>query len=824
MPKRFRSILWISAAPLAMIVPGQVSAQEAARQTAPSTVSSQEGSGQLGDIVVTAERRSTSLQRTPIAIQAVDGGTLQQANVSKPVDLVKLVPGLSVSRGFGGLNNIYIRGIGAQIVNAFGDMAVAQSIDGGYVARGTALSGAFLDVERIEVLKGPQGTLYGRNATGGAINYIANHPTFETGAQFDAQYGNFQAVDVKGVVNLPLSDKLAVRAAAGFIRHDGYLARTGMDDQNTFAGRLSLRYEPSSEFSVYLAGDYSRDRGNGVGQVVMNTTATHATAITADPWQGPPLGFYAPANYNGQLQNPGVGCTLLPGANQCVVPNTVTFNPNLYGPGVGGYALNPDTVGRWAPGSFVKNHTWGVMGQFDWHGPGFTLTFLPAYRHTLANWVNPAGGYNTIINTPADQQSYEARLASDGTGKLKWLIGLYYFKETQTPLENYWNFNQVPGGLVTNQGNIGRDYRLSDISYAAFGQATYSITDALRLTAGLRQTHEKKTIGGRFLIGQPAYTDIGGTPFCPVGVAGTAYNLATSQCVVNSSGTRAWNATNWKVGLDYDIGRRSMVYANVSTGFHAGGFNDGLNAPAGTFNFKNSYEPENITAYALGAKKRFLDNRLQLNVELFYWSFKKKQYGALSVLYPPVVGFPILNVGNLKEYGADVEATFLATPDDLLTANVSYLHSRFDNYVFTPTSQVTCPAIGMNPILHIPIVDCAGKAVPNAPQWTATLSWQHTFRLKGDSAIVAGVRSNIQSDTDLTIGAPAFARQNGYQLTDLWLTFRQSERWSVTGFVNNLTNTQAYNNAQQSFNSGDPTWWGNILPPRTYGVRVSVKY
>jgi len=824
MAKRFTAPLWVSAASTAMIVSQFAFAQDA-KQAGASATSEEAQPGELVTIVVTAERRSTNLQRTPIAIQAIDGEGLQQANVSKPVDLVKLVPGLSVSRGFGGLNNIYVRGIGAQIINAFGDMAVAQSIDGAYVARGTALSGAFLDVQRIEVLKGPQGTLYGRNATGGAINYIANHPTFVTSARFDAQYGNYNSVDLKGVVNLPLSDKLAVRAAAAFVKHDGYIQSTGMDDQNTFAGRVSLRYEPSSEFSMYLAGDYSRDRGNGVGQVVMNTAASHATAITSDPWQGPPLGFYAPANYNGTVQNPGTGCTLLPGANQCVPPNTVTYNPNLFGPGVAGYALNPDTVGHWASGSFIKNSTWGVMGQFDWHGPGFTLTVIPAYRHTLANWVNPAGGYSTIIDTPADQQSYEARLASEGKGPLKWLVGLYYFKETQAPFERYWNFNQVPGGLITNQGYIRRDYNLSDISYAAFGQATYSITDSLRLTAGVRQTHEKKMISGLFRIGQPAYTDIGGTPFCPVGVAGTAYNLATSECVVPSNDARSWNATNWKVGIDYDLGPRSMAYASVSTGFHAGGFNDGVNAPAGTFNYKNSYEPENITAYAIGTKNRFLSNRLQLNLEIFYWRFKNKQNGALSVLYPPVVGFPILNVGNLKEYGADFEATFLATADDLLTANVSYLHSRFDNYVFTPTSQVTCPAIGMNPILHIAVVDCAGKSVPLAPKWNASLSLQHTFRLHGDSELVAGVRSNLQSSTDLTIGAPAFARQDGYQLTDLWLTYKApGDRWTISAYVNNVTNTEAFNNAQQSFNSGDTTWWGNILPPRTYGVRASVSF
>jgi len=806
-------------------IPLTLAATDAARaQTAPAEAPADE-STQLQDIVVTAERRSSDVQRTPIAIQAVTGASLEAASVTKPVDLVKLVPGLSVSRGFGGLNNIYVRGIGAQIINAFGDMAVAQSVDGAYVARGTALSGAFLDLQRVEVLKGPQGTLYGRNATGGAINYISNHPVFQTAAKLDGQVGNYGDRELKGFLNVPFGDKLAVRAAAGVIKHDGYIRTTGMDDQDTVAGRFSILYKPTDTLSIYSSADFARDRGNGVGQVVLNTVSDHASAMTNDAWQGPPLGFYAPANYNGALQDPGAGCTLGPSANQCRPPNTVTFDPNRYGPGVGGYRLNADTVGRWAPGSRLHNNTWGVSTQIDWVGPGATLTLLPAYRKTLAEWTNPAGGYQTIIHTPAEQQSYEARLASNGGGPLKWLAGLYYFRETQRPFERYWNFNQVPGGLITNQGYIRRDYKLSDMSYAAFGQATYSVTDALRLTAGLRYTEEKKTISGLFRIGQPAYSDIGGTPFCPVGVAGTTYNTPTSECTVPAGDSRKWTATNWKIGVDYDIGPRSMIYANVSTGFHAGGFNDGVDAPAGSFNYKNSYEPEKITAYALGSKNRFLDNRLQLNAEIFYWDFKGKQNGALSVLYPPVVGFPILNVGDLKEYGADVDVTFLPTSDDLVTTSVSYLHSRYDHYVFTPTSQVSCPAVGMNNVLHIAIVDCAGKPVVNAPQWTATISWEHTFHLAGGGEVVGGARSHLQSKTDLTIGAPAFAQQKAYQTTDLWVTYRpRSEKWSLTAYVNNVTKTEAFNNAQQSFNSGDTTWWGNILPPRTFGVRASVSY
>jgi iron complex outermembrane receptor protein len=787
--------------------------------SADSTAASSEG---LEEIVVTAERRSESVQKTPIAITALTSEELTDANVTRPEDLQDLVPGLSVFRAFGGMNNIYVRGIGTQIANAFGDESIAQSLDGVYVARGTALSGAFLDAQRVEILKGPQGTLYGRNATGGAINYISNRPEIgTTSGGVDVQLGNYNDVELKGFVNVPLSPTFAIRAAFGYIKHDGYIESSGADDQDTRAVRLSMNFVPSDAASLLVITDFSQDKGNGTGEVVLNRNANHATAVTSNPWSGPPIGFYAPANYNGTLQNPGVGCTLLPGANQCIPPNTVTYNPNFYGPGVGGYALNPNTIGVWPAGGYLDNQNWGVMAQLDLQVGDFaTLTAIPAFRNTIGRWDNPVGGYNTIVNTPADQSSFELRLASAHSGPLKWLAGLYYFDEKQQPFEHYWNFNQVPGGLISNQGLIGRDYELSDMSYAAFTQATWSVTDAFRVTGGLRYTDEKKTGTGLFTIGEPAYTDIG-TPFCPIGLDGTTYNLATSNCQVPLNNSKSWTATNWKVGLEYDLSDKSLAYFSASTGFHAGGLNDGISSST----YSASYEPEKILAYALGSKNRFMDDRLQVNAEAFVWKFTDKQYGALSVLNPPVVGFPILNVGDLNEQGLDIDVNYRLTASDLFGVSFEYLHTKFVNYVFSPTSTVDCPSIGTVPVLGIAIVDCKGKSVPNAPEYSATLSYQHFLTLGNTGEITFGARSHIQSATDLTIGAPAWARQQAYTRSDLWLSFAPSgSRYKVTAFVDNVENSQVYSNAQQSFNSNDPTWWGDIKPPRTFGVRASATF
>jgi iron complex outermembrane receptor protein len=807
-------------------------------------------SPELQEIVVTAEKRSESLQKTPIAIQVISGNTLQEAGVSSIEDMTKLVPALSVWRQAGGLNSIYLRGIGSEVGNAFADVAVAQNIDGVYIARSEALAGAFLDVQRVEVLEGPQGTLYGRNSTGGAVNYITNKPTNELGGDLTVGVGDHSRREVSGDVNVPLTGTLALRAAFGYIAHDGYIQSTDMNDQDTIATRISALYKPTDAISLLVVGDYSRDGGNGVGEVAINTSASRATVTTSTPWSGPPVGNYAPLNYNGALKVPAPGCIYAPAANplSCVnsasLPNTVSVVPNYYGPGIAGVAVNPNTIGTWAPGSSLDNQTAGIMAQLDWDLDFGTVTLVPAYRHTLRDNRAATGGFGENVDLPADQTSVELRLASPANSKVKWVGGLYYFNETQHDDENYLEFVPLPNviyaGVIPHfdpaipfidaQGYFGRRYRLGDKSAAAFGQATYPVTDALRLTAGIRYSYEDKTASGYSPINMPEYAGILGpgtvNPLCPVGIGGTTYVESLSQCQVPIAGNLKSYYTTWRAGAEYDVTANSMLYANASTGFHAGGLNDGLNGPG----YSNTYKPETILAYALGAKNRFFGDSLQLNIEAFDWLFKNKQFPSLTAIYPPVISLPVINVGDLPEYGLDIDAHILATKYDLFGITLEYLHATFSSFVFAPSTGSTgCPNVKPARFSGVgaPFVDCAGKPYPNIPAWSTTMSYQHTVELADRAAIVAGVRTHIQSGVDLSVGAPPSAHQSGYTKSDLWVAYTvASGKWTVTAYVNNVENTAVLTNVSPSFNAGggDSTYWANIQDPRTYGARVHFKF
>lgn len=829
---------------LSLIAAGSAWGEDA--NIAPTTASSAE----LQEIVVTAEKRSENLQKTPIAIEVIPGNLLVDAAVSSVEDMAKLIPELAVYRASGGMNNIYLRGIGSEVQNSFADLAVAQNIDGVYVARGEALAGAFLDIQRVEVLEGPQGTLYGRNATGGAINYITNKPSGQLDGDLTVGMGDYNRREVNGAVDIPVTGNLATRLAFGYIAHDGYISSTDMNDQDTIATRLSALYTPTDKISLLVVGDYSRDGGNGVGDVVLNPNASHATVATSKPWAGPPLGNSAPLNSNGVLKLANPGCIYAPAANplSCVnsssLPNTASLVPNFYGPGVAGIAVNPATNGTWNPGSALNNQTWGIMAQLDWDLGFATATLVPAFRHSLQDNVETVDGFGEIVDIPAKQASVELRFSSPAESRIKWVGGLFYFDETQHDNENYLDMQQAPNFLyataipnydpsipiLTDQGYFGRRYVLGDTSAAVFGQTTYPVTDALRLTAGVRYSYEDKTASGYAPIGMPEYLGIFGpgtvNPGCPVGIGGTIYVESLSQCQLRIAGDLKSYYTTWRAGVDYDLTPKSMVYANASTGFHAGGFNDGLNGPG----YSNTYKPETILAYAIGIKNQLLDDKLQLNVEAFDWHFKNKQFGTLTAIYPPVVALPILNVGDIPEYGLDIDAHYLITQHDLVSVALEYLNATFSHFVFAPATGTTvCPNVTPPQFSGVgaPFVDCAGKRLPNIPAWSTTMSYQHTVNLADGAAIVAGIRSHIQSGVDLSMGAQPFAQQSGYTKSDLWLAYTiASGKLTVTGYVNNVENTAVLTNTTASFNAGngDPTYWANIEDPRTYGIRVHFKF
>jgi iron complex outermembrane receptor protein len=712
----------------------------------------------VADIVVTAERRSQSLQRSSLAIQVLTSADLERTKPSQATDLNALVPGIQIATG-GNAAQIYIRGVGDFAASALSNPAVAVNIDGVYVARPQAVNGLFYDIGRIEVLKGPQGTLYGRNASGGAINLITNRPSLSGASGFaTVSIGNYDLKQLEAALNIPLGETLAIRGALNLLDRDGYLS-DGTDDDQRQAGRLRLLWEPSQNFSLLLNADYTHEGGKGPGYVMLPRPAGTGSWTSAASPQG-----------NAQLAS------------------TLPLGPVL--PPVGN-----DT--------FRRNDFWNFSAEMNLELGFATLTVLPAYRDASLRERNyPAGLRNTIPRSRSKQSSVEVRLADDGQW-LKWVIGGYAFRERQSAQQ------QVFQGHFQDTAGF---YNPLTKSYAAFGQATATLTDTLRLIGGLRYTHERNTLTGQLFTNSPLSVPPG-TPL--------------PALLANFGGRKSFNAFTWKAGAEFDIGARNMLFATASTGFKAGGFNQTV-APDDT------YDPEKITAFEIGSRNAFVGGRLILNFEGFYWKLRDAQ--AAHVKFDPLGNVNLItdNAGRSRSYGGNVELIAKVTDSDTLRGFAEYNNARYSDFsfdtafsifgspVFNPAStgcSIGTPVAGSVFGTQIVRIDCSGRTVPRAPRWSGNASWAHDFALGNGGIVTATAALQFASARWLAFDYVANERVSGYASGDFDLLYTAPQkRWSIAAFVHNLTKKEIYTGGgEQAF--APPLVYATIAPPRTFGIR-----
>ena len=738
----------------------------------------------LDEVIVTAQRREENLQRIGVAVSAVTSKDLLNAGISQSDDLGKVVPSLQVQPTAGTTVSIYLRGVGTQSGNAYAENAVAFNFNGIYIGRPTAAVGTFFDLQRVEVVKGPQGTLYGRNATGGAINVIPNRPALgELSGAVDLEYGNYDNKRGSAFVNLPLGDKVALRLAGQAVDRDGYLS-DGTQDEHGQAGRLSLLFQPSSDWSAVLVADYFHAGGKGQGGVLApgsrfppGTGANTAPPLKDRIGASDPISIAALASYASTLFGPpfcgGFGNLLTSG---CVItPANNTLDSNFYG---------------------VSATIEGDIG-FG------TLTVIPAYRRTETNEDGYIVGFriNKVENT--DQKSLEVRLASRDDQRLRYVLGGFYFAEDQDA-NNFFTL----GTLSTNRFTP----KLSTDSKAVFAQLTFDVSDTFRLIGGARYTDETKDALTR--------SAAGGLPGAVLPPLGSPF-----------SGHLNFKKTTWKAGAEWDVRPRSLIYANVATGFKSGGFYTALPP-------QNTFGPENLTAYTIGSKNRFLDNRLQINVEGFYWDYTDQQVsfvGGINTAIGVQSGGITVNAGKAKIYGTELEAVFALTDADRFTANVQYLHGSYDSLVFDAFSSTGgairqgCTILSSrlaNPGVNAArfyTTDCSGMQTLNSPEWTTNLGYQHVFELSSDMSLTFGANTQYVSSRQLALNYLPETRQGAYHMSDAYLMLEgPGKRWSVAGYINNIEDTTVL-----SFGGLKPVVdvaYVALRPPRTYGVRMGYRF
>lgn len=717
----------------------------------------------IEEIVVTAERRQETLQKSSVSVQVISADGLERSGATQATDLNRIAPGVQIGTG-GNAAQIYIRGIGDFAVSALSNPAVAFNVDGVYVARPQGTNSEFYDIERVEILKGPQGTLYGRNATGGAINLISRAPLLgQLNGRMSLELGNYSSKHFEGAVNVPVGETLAIRAALNVVDRDGYLS-DGTDDDVRQAGRIRVLWKPSEVFSALISADYAHEGGNGPGYTLLPRPPG------ANPWDS---------------------------ASSAAANAILTTTPPL------GFLVPPV-----ASDSYRSNRFWNLSAELNWNLAFATLTLLPAYRDAdLGERNYPAGLRNTIPTATSHALSTEARL-SNSTDRLKWVAGLYYFKEDQQARQ------QIFEGFLQDNDN---DYAPSTKSYAAFGQATLSITQTLRLIGGARYTYEDQSLTGAIHTNSPANLPPG-TPL--------------PSLIESFGGTQHFSRTTWKGGAEYDLSPDNMLYFTASTGFKAGGFNQTVEPMA-------TYLPEKLTAYEFGARNRFFEGRLQVNAEVFKWDDKDNQVA--HVVFDPLgnVNLVTQNAGAATIKGANIDIQARLTPTDTARLFTEYNDAKFQRFsyesaysifgsqIFNPTStgcRVGTPFAGGTFGTQLATVDCAGFQLPRSSKWTARAGYEHTFNLPNGARVVPQVNAQFASAQWLAVDFVPTERVGSYVLTDLDIAYNDAnDRWSVTAFVHNLANRAAYSGGgEQAF--VPQLVYATIMPPRTYGVRASYNF
>lgn len=705
---------------------------------------------QLTDIVVTAQKREGDLQRTPIAISAFGGSTLEDRGIKDIANLQSYIPNLNIGQEQDG-TKISLRGIGLQGTTSISDSGVAFYIDNFYVGRPSGGSAVFFDIDRIEVLRGPQGTLYGRNATGGVVNVISKLPsTKEFAGQIGASYGSRNMFEGRAMLNVPLTDIAALRVSGLYSREDGYIknlstlpgTKDGFGSDGDYSFRGQLLVGTPDEVEVLLFGNYSKQKGTGVTMSFLERNIG-----------GPPP-------VQALLRT-------IPADN----PNPLLTNNNY-----GGY-LDIETTTTWAK---LTKDFGGVQAVVQ----GGKMWQVSDLVQDFDGSSVDVGRFRKYQNS--DATSLEARLASTGGGALSWIIGGYYFNEEVYILRDVRLNGLTPGGIITLPPFLLDEWGTSR-TLAAFGSATYKVTPTVRITAGARYTDDYK--GGskvtRGNFGQPFPPDIPNALF---------------------SGITSFNKVTWKVGAEWDAADHTLVYANVSTGYKAGGFNISSDA--------SPYLPENITAYELGIKTDFLDRRARLNVDAFYYDYTDMQLTTLGTFGPSnAPGQFTVNAGSARIYGIELDGQFKVTRDLLLMASYAYTDATF------------IKLSNLDPRINI-VQDLSGKTVPYVARHVFNVGAQYNVEVGSAGTLSLGVNYAWHSKKYLReFNDPVIDLVPDNGKTDITIGFDVAGTGlKLAGYVTNLEDRIERNNIYVSPGFIGSSAVTSYTKPRTFGVRADLKF
>jgi len=721
-----------------------------------SAAADSKGSEPVEEVIVTASKRSELLSKTPVAVSALDTNQLKDSGVVTLKDLTSAVPDVQIHTiGVDSFVGITIRGISNLDYSGNADPAVSTYIDGMYIGLSQGFANELYDLERVEVLRGPQGTLYGRNATGGNVNVITADPKNAFAASADVSYGNYNDIQVHGMVNIPVNDELQVRAAFMTHRNDGYFDDLGTTARNygmsdDFGARLTGLWKPNSSFKWRLSLDGFVSKGT--------PWASIETGADGKPVNGLPV-----------YQQP----------------------------------VGPDPQ----PDNYIRNLA--VRSRMDWNASdSISVAYIAGYQSLNAyyDWATtgqpgaPANtGWEQYVQYSSTFQSHELNISYDSKA-LKNVFGGSFFYQNSPPSVGAGIYNAIDYNYTTVPTAAAQDS--TKRAWGIFDQATYSVTDRLRFTGGVRFSSERQFIGaGLASIG--CITN--GTSSL------TLYQYRTLTTVPagcfnsppSASGSGSWSSVTWKAGLDFDVNERTLAYVSAATGFKSGGVQPSTPAP-----LPLTFDPEKVINYEFGVKTRLREDSLNLRAAVFYEDYTNLQVFQL-VPTPATGGLTLvtLNAAKAGIYGMELESEWRLSAVDQIRGFANYLHAtytEFHNAYDGRTSSI------------IPSLD--GNQLPNAPQESFRIQYTHDFALPSGATITPLAAVYWQSRSYLQAFNTPLYQVNAYSKTNMSLTYTDaSAHWKYAAYVDNLENK-----AIRTSNWADAGGvYSDFAPPRTYGVRVS---
>jgi iron complex outermembrane receptor protein len=748
---------------------------------------------QLADIVVVGQKENIEIQRAPEAITALPAEVLRQNGVKNAEDLGGLVPSLIIGESDGYNFDLSIRGIGLnspQDDGSPGSVSVHQN--GIFMPNPVSLSLSFLDVDHIEVLRGPQGTVFGQNSVGGTVNIITVQPTFDAVKGYgDAEFGSFDLMHLRTAINLPLSSTFAVRLAGDFINQKGYVRATEvpgdfrLSDKHNYHVRLTALFQPNEDFSI-------------VGSV------EYAKVVQHEPES----------------------------------KNILDPNPNPW-----------DESSDW-PGLYNNQQTIGtVIATYNF--ASMTFKSLSSVQYMNQGGSNSEGGLDLALSTTLYggenvqyvlHQNYavtqEFDLSSKPGGPLDWVVGAFYINTRTTDgYDQYLRNPQQPGApdilnnenesLVAAQIAAGTLYFETSNSFrhtsvSGFGQGIYHITDKLRATAGFRYTVDRNTTLLDNYFGDP-------------NIGGGIVHLSQRS-----------NKLTWKTGLDYQLTPDNFLYGSISTGYKPGGGNPGT-APAVV---PANYRPETITAFEVGAKNSFFDKTLIANLAGFYYIDKNMQYHAEDL-----INFDggVDNLPKVNVYGVEAEFSALLPYRFRITGNLTAEKGKIATHVSTIDNLagnaansafaaqygypafidaefgIPNPALPNGPQILTALRaqgyrDVYGNAPPNLPTYMASLALSQTSQFGDGSSLLSRLQGNYRDHyADTVFGDSFYYTTPSYVLMNLFFDYTFSnQKLDLTFAVTNLADRKevSYRFTNQYGGETTQAWF----PPREYIVGIGYKF